>query len=189
MFRYPVKDRQHGFSLLEALVALVVLSVGALGVIGLVVSAQQSNEQALQRGRATLLVNDMLERIRANATSEALAVYAVGEGASAPIGGGQQAGGIDCRGRWEPCSSIEMARSDLEDWERQISPANNDGLPDARACISSDGATPVSQVTVSLVWQGTGPGAASNNCGSSDIANARQGVAISSRFFVEEETS
>lgn len=178
---------QRGFTLLEVLVAMVVLSLGAMGVMSLVLHAQQANEQALQRGRATLLVNDMLERLRANATRDAMAVYNVGESAHAPIGDHQQQGGSDCR--QSDCDSQALARFDLADWEHQIMQAQGehhrlDGLTQAHACIA---VTPQAQrfdVTVTLAWRGTGSGDSADEtpCASADITSARQSVSASSRY-------
>ncbi|WP_438764482.1 type IV pilus modification protein PilV [Kushneria sp. TE3] len=182
-----IPSTQRGFSLLEVLVAMVVLSLGAMGVMGLVLHAQQANEQALQRGRATLLVNDMLERVRANAHFDAMAVYNVGARAHAPIGDNQQQGGSNCR--QANCDAQALARFDLADWEHQIMQAQGehrrlDGLPQAHACIAM---TPQAQrfdVTVTLVWRGSGRGNDTNEptCGSADITSARQSVTASSRY-------
>ncbi|REC94547.1 type IV pilus modification protein PilV [Kushneria indalinina] len=178
---------QRGFTLLEVLVAMVVLSLGAMGVMGLVLHAQQANEQALQRGRATLLVNDMLERLRANTTREAMSVYNVGESAHAPIGGQQQQRGGDCRQAL--CDSQALARFDLADWEQQIMQAQGehhrlDGLPQAHACITVMPRAQRFDVTVTLAWRGTGQGGSSENtpCASDDITSARQSVRASSRY-------
>ncbi|ART62529.1 type IV pilus modification protein PilV [Kushneria marisflavi] len=182
-----IPPSQRGFSLLEVLVAMVVLSLGAMGVMSLVLHAQQANEQALQRGRATLLVNDMLERLRANATRDAMPIYNVGESAHAPIGDLQQKNGSDCR--QSTCDSQTMARFDLADWGQQITQAPGksyrlDGLQQAHACISITSQAQRFDATVTLVWRGTGRGSAPDAtvCGSSDITSARQSVTASSRY-------
>lgn len=59
--------RQHGITMVESLVALVVLSVGMLGIAGLYVSSLKAGRSALVRTQAVNLVNDMADRIRANA--------------------------------------------------------------------------------------------------------------------------
>ncbi|WP_445619597.1 type IV pilus modification protein PilV [Kushneria sp. Sum13] len=186
MMSHTCVPAQRGFSLLEVLVAMVVLSLGAMGVMGLVLHAQQANEQALQRGRATLLVNDMLERLRANATREAMAVYNVGERANAPIGDQQQQGGSDCRQM--NCDSQALARFDLADWEHQLMQAQGehrrlDGLPQAHACISVTTQAQRFDATVTLAWYGTGMGHHGDGiCGSANITSARQSVTASSRY-------
>ncbi|GHC27128.1 hypothetical protein GCM10010082_20580 [Kushneria pakistanensis] len=179
---------QRGFTLLEVLVAMVVLSLGAMGIMSLVLHAQQANEQALQRGRATLLVNDMLERLRANTSREAMSVYNVGESAHAPIGDQQYQGGGDCRQAF--CDSQTLARFDLADWEHQIMQAQGehhrlDGLPQAHACITVTTQAQRFDATVTLAWRGTGQGGRSDNssCASADITSARQSVSASSRYY------
>lgn len=188
MMSHTRMPAQRGFSLLEVLVAMVVLSLGAMGVMGLVLHAQQANEQALQRGRATLLVNDMLERLRANATREAMTVYNVGESAHAPIGDKQQQqGGSDCRQM--NCDSQALARFDLADWEHQLMQAQGehrrlDGLPQAHACINITTQAQRFDATVTLAWHGTGMGHHGDEiCGSADITSARQSVTASSRYY------
>ncbi len=57
---------QAGFSLLEVLVALLILSVGLLGLAGLQVLGLRHTGNAYFRTQATLLANEMVERIHAN---------------------------------------------------------------------------------------------------------------------------
>ena len=56
----------HGFSLIEALVALVVLSVGLLGAAGLLIGGLRDQSLALRQGQAAALLADVAGRIRAN---------------------------------------------------------------------------------------------------------------------------
>lgn len=58
--------REHGFSLLEVLVAVVVLSMGLLGLAGLQVLGLKFNHQSYERTQATLLTYDIIDRMRAN---------------------------------------------------------------------------------------------------------------------------
>ncbi|MBP0635026.1 type IV pilus modification protein PilV [Cupriavidus sp. AcVe19-6a] len=57
---------QHGFSLLEVLVAIVILSFGLLGTAGLLAKVYLAEIESYQRTQATLLLQDMAERIGAN---------------------------------------------------------------------------------------------------------------------------
>jgi type IV pilus assembly protein PilV len=59
----------HGFTLLEVLVAIVILTVGILGMAGLQGTALRSNHNAQLRSQATNLAHDMAERMRANRTT------------------------------------------------------------------------------------------------------------------------
>ncbi len=78
--------RQHGFSLIELLVALVVFSVGLLAVAGLQTVSKQANFEALQRTSASQIAYGLLEDIRVNA-DVADAYTGAGE-----IGGGSRGG-------------------------------------------------------------------------------------------------
>ncbi len=57
---------QCGFSLLEVLVAVVILSIGLLGMAGIQLKGLSSNNSANLRTQATLLANDLAERMHAN---------------------------------------------------------------------------------------------------------------------------
>jgi type IV pilus assembly protein PilV len=62
----PVAARQRGFGLLETLIAAVVLAIGLLGLASLYAVSLKSADSAQLRTRATLLAEDILERMRAN---------------------------------------------------------------------------------------------------------------------------
>jgi type IV pilus assembly protein PilV len=55
-----------GFTLLEVLVAVVVLSVGLLGLASLQVNGLRFNHSAYMRTQATLLAEELADRMRAN---------------------------------------------------------------------------------------------------------------------------
>ena len=59
-------NRNSGFSMIELLISVVIMSVGVLGMAGLQMISMQQNRSALLQGEATQLVNDILDRIRAN---------------------------------------------------------------------------------------------------------------------------
>lgn len=61
-----MKKSAVGFTLLEVLVAVLVLSFGLLGIAGLLLATVQNNTIAAQRTTATLLAQDMADRIRGN---------------------------------------------------------------------------------------------------------------------------
>ena len=58
--------KNQGFTLLEVLVTLLIVSIGFLGLAGLQVTGLRSNLSADARGQASLMVNDIIERMRAN---------------------------------------------------------------------------------------------------------------------------
>ncbi len=69
--------REHGMTLVEALVALVVLSVGLLGVAGLQLSSLRNNHNAHLRSQATALTYDIMDRMRANRVAARAGEYNV----------------------------------------------------------------------------------------------------------------
>lgn len=58
--------RQQGVSLLEVLISVVVLSIGLLGLAGLQTVSLRNNASAYQRGLATMLAYDVIDRMRAD---------------------------------------------------------------------------------------------------------------------------
>ncbi len=59
-----------GFSLLEVLIALLILSVGLLGVVGMQLSGIKYTDEAYFHSLATTQLSSMMERLRANHSSE-----------------------------------------------------------------------------------------------------------------------
>lgn len=57
---------QRGATLIEVLVAMIILAIGLLGLAGLQSVSVQSNQGAYYRSQATILANDMADRMRAN---------------------------------------------------------------------------------------------------------------------------
>jgi type IV pilus assembly protein PilV len=71
---------QRGVTLLEVLVSILVLSIGLLGYAGLQMISLKNNNSAYQRSQATLLTNDIVDRMRANMPN--LASYSVALGST-----------------------------------------------------------------------------------------------------------
>ncbi|NHZ91330.1 type IV pilus modification protein PilV [Massilia sp. CCM 8733] len=61
--------RQQGFSLIEILITMLVMSVGLLGIAGIILTNLKNNQSSQARGQATVLVNDIVDRMRANRTT------------------------------------------------------------------------------------------------------------------------
>jgi len=58
--------QQHGLTMLEILVTIIVVSVGLLGIAGLQIAGLKGTRNSALRTEATVLANDMAERMRAN---------------------------------------------------------------------------------------------------------------------------
>lgn len=60
------RSDQAGFTLVEVLVTLMVLSIGLLGLAGLHATSLRASGSAYMLTQATMLANDMADRMRAN---------------------------------------------------------------------------------------------------------------------------
>lgn len=164
----PVSFRsrsQAGVTLIEALVTFVILAVGLLGIISLQGVAKSAQHQSIQRSRAVILANDLLERIRINPAG--VLTYSAGGMATALGGGTRAAPAVDCAAM--TCNESQLAVYDLWVWERSLDGAtvtitdpdatvhNAGGLIAPRACVrfSADtGMTRSGVVEVILQWNG-----------------------------------
>lgn len=154
-------DAQGGFTLLEALVAIVIVSIGLLGLLGLQTVAVVNTSNAQARTLASIAVDDIADRMRANPADSAAAVYATSSPAdrSAPT--------ASCTNG--PCTPDDLARVDRSEWQDRV--AQN--LPEGKGyidCAAKDvaGICRVFDVTVS--WHPrTAPGqsALTGSCGPS----------------------
>ena len=71
----PGCTSQHGFTLLEVLIAVVILSVGLLGLAALQATSLKSNHASLTRSQIAILSYDMVDRMRANMPAVRLGDY------------------------------------------------------------------------------------------------------------------
>lgn len=113
-----------GFSLIEGLVVLVIMSIGMLGLAGLQVKGLKSNQNAYLRSQATIMANDMAERIRAN--SEAVAQESIKNYSKDTT----HAKCLD-----SGCTGREMLENDIAQWEQQIHSILEDAV--AVVCLDS----------------------------------------------------
>lgn len=73
---HGVERRVAGATLIEAMVALVIMSIGMLGLAGLQMTGLNDNADAERRTQGTIIVNDLIERMRANTTAVTAGTYA-----------------------------------------------------------------------------------------------------------------
>lgn len=66
MSKSPLRPRQQGFSMIEVLVTMLVVSVGLLGIAGIIVTNLKNNQSSYARSQASILANDIVDRMRAN---------------------------------------------------------------------------------------------------------------------------
>jgi type IV pilus assembly protein PilV len=151
------RNIQHGFSLIELLIALIVFSVGLLAVAGLQTVSKQANFEALQRTAGSQIAYGLLEDMRVN--GDAVDVYlAAGE-----MGGGSRGGepAPNCSGASE-CTSAQKAAHDLWFWE-QVLDGNHEmsgnagagGLVLPTLCVGGPVGGGAGIYTVTIAWRGT----------------------------------
>lgn len=148
--------RMTGFTLIEVLVTLLIFSMGLLAVAGLQTISKKANYDALQRSTASLLANDIIERMRANAMQ--LNEYTKAEGVF--IGGNTQAAApVDCT--IADCNPTQLAWYDLKEWERALDGASElvngtftGGLVSPSACITGPVGGGAGLYTIAIAWRG-----------------------------------
>ena len=120
-----VRARQRGVSLIEVLVTFVILAVGILGLAGLQARALSYGQSALYRSQATALVDDVLDRMRANRTVAVANGYLTALSATSASIVVSGTGGT------------AQALTDMKDWKAQV----ESSLPTGKASIlrSADG--------------------------------------------------
>ena len=118
-----INRRQHGFSLIEVLIAVLVLAIGLLGMAQMQANGMRSTHGAYLRTQATLLAGDVLESMRANLTAARTGNYNVTYG-NAPTGS-------------------TIADDDVNGWLTNVAL-----LPSGQGQISTNG----NDVTVAIRW-------------------------------------
>ena len=128
-------DRQHGFALLEALIAALVLSIGLLGMAALQSSALRNNQSSLDRSQAVILSYSILESMRSNLTVARAGGYDIGNTCLPPTAG----------------SSV--VSNDLHTWITQIQASLNDTAAcGSIACVASPAPDPTRVCTITVTW-------------------------------------
>ncbi len=122
MSRHTSHTPQHGFSMLEVLIAVLVFSLGMVGLGGLLIFALQSNHVAYLRTQATFLAHGMADRMSANLVG----VWNGDYNRDYPTGDVQ-----DCTGG---CTPAQLAAYDRAIWSSQLQAF----LPNVKASITCD---------------------------------------------------
>ena len=165
--------QQHGFSLVELLIALLLFSIGLLSIVGLQTISKQSNFEAIQRTTAAQIAQGLLEEMRLN--GDAIAIYlAAGE-----VGQGSR--GAEPAPKCVPgaeCNSAQKAAHDLWFWEQVLdgnlettAGTGTGGLILPALCITGAAGGVAGIYQVSVVWHGT----ASINNGVNNACGAASG--------------
>lgn len=149
--RSSCKQAARGSGLVEVMVALLVFATAMTGLLLTHLEARRGAAEALQRSVATLLAQDLLERIRGNPAEAGTYATLNLVGGSAGLAPPQQ----DCTS--SACTPLQLARYDLWHWQYQLLGFNErrdkrvlGGLASPDACIALSSHT----LTLALVWLG-----------------------------------
>jgi len=117
--------RTRGTTLVEVLVSMVVLATGLTGMMSLQVVSLRVTHDALLMTRATMLAQDMAERLYANPAGYTSGAYSM-------VDAGEHSDCFTVAG----CSPAAMAATDVAQWQALVSRL----LPDGHAVICIDSA-------------------------------------------------
>lgn len=131
--------RQGGFTLVEVLVTVIVLAIGLLGLAGLQLNGMRYTHSAYQRSQATILTNDIIDRMRANRATAEDGAYDIAIGAAASE--------VSCRGTETNCTPANLAAADLFEWKQALAAV----LPAGDGAVQQDGGS----LTVTIQWDDT----------------------------------
>lgn len=112
-----------GFTLLEVLIAIVIFSIGMLGLASLQIIGFRLTSDSLLRTQATILANDMIDRMRSNVTATALGVNSPYNNPAGVSNGNANCLGLASSGGNAnvSCTSTQMAGEDFFEWNASIS--------------------------------------------------------------------
>lgn len=132
---------QGGFTLLEVLVALLVLSLGLLGLAGLQTMSLKFNAQSYQRTQATMLIDSMIDRMRANPDAVNSGVYN-----NVPHGATAATYSFSATCPQQCADADDLAKYDIHQWLAAITAPGV--LTNGKGAISFDG----TRHTVTITW-------------------------------------
>jgi type IV pilus assembly protein PilV len=171
---------QTGFAIIEVLVTLLVLLIGLLGLAGLLLQSQRHEVETYQRAQALIVLQDIVERIKANRKAASCYVVTTDTATGSPyLGSGGSVTSTCTAGVSE---KDDRALLDIAEWNNlllgstELASSTNSskvgGLINARGCVSFDATTKL--YTATVAWQGLGASAApgsGTNCGKGNYAD------------------
>lgn len=147
------RNLDHGFSLIEVLVALLVLSIGLLGLAMLQTTSLKFNTDSYSRTQATFLVYDIIDRMRTNPAGRSGGSYDVGTATVTTIISNYQtckSSICNCDNAASTCSASNLALYDLGKWyemQDKLLPGAS-SVAANRSTIARAGNT----ITITLRW-------------------------------------
>jgi type IV pilus assembly protein PilV len=118
----------RGFTMVEVLVSIVIVAIGLLGMAGLTAASLKSNNTSYYRSQATVLANDILDRMRANVVQARGQQYDIAAGPAYTAAAGT------------------LQRFDCEEWFAAVQAA----LPGGTGTVDVNAGT----ATIVITWDG-----------------------------------
>jgi type IV pilus assembly protein PilV len=134
-----IRHKESGFTLLEVMVALLISAIGLLGLAALQVSARNNLDASFQYSQASLMAQDLAERMRANPAGMRAGLYSAidtenGAGSSTDCSGG--------------CTPAAIAGNDIIAWTHAIQNSELLLLGIGRTRLNG------SRVEITVMWNG-----------------------------------
>lgn len=129
-------DQERGFTLIEVLVTVIILAIGLLGLAGLQLSGLRYTHSAYQNSQATILGNDIIDRMRVNRLVAEAGDYNIAIGATPTS--------ASCIGIGANCPPETLADADLTEWKQSLAAI----LPLGDGAIAQNGTT----FTITVQW-------------------------------------
>lgn len=156
--------KSYGFGLIELLIALVIISLGLLGLAALQVSSLQKTQQTRGYEQASSALQDLVERIGANATAAKNGDFDFSNLNSAD---NTLPSAADCTS--VNCSQSEMARYILRNWALPLPAA----LPSPRFSVEKTTIASGAMMTLTLTWDASLSGQGAASCAASTVDSAQ----------------
>lgn len=161
---------QHGFSMIEVLMAGLLVAIGVLGLIQAQLSLVSHSQSGLHRTQAMILISDIADRIRNNRDAAASGLYVVSSDTYA----------LDAQPHCnialiEGCSTQELAAYDVWEWQaliqgvHHVTEGNVALLPGGQGSVTQ---TVAGHYTVTVSWQEASAGGLSDD----DTAIVRRSI-------------
>lgn len=129
----------RGFSLIEVLVAVLIVAVGVLGIAALQITTTAHTESSLQRGQASMLAREIIERMRINVDEVKAGNYDINSLPTLTT---------NCTGSGADCSPAQIRAHDLRLWSARVTSL----MPSGNASIVTDTSVDPVEVVVTLSW-------------------------------------
>lgn len=142
-YHHTTGTHSRGFTLIEVLVTMLILAVGLLGLAGLQTTGLRYNVSAYQRTQATVLANDILDRMRSN--------RAVADTGGYNTRNDQLPGSYssNCLSTTANCTPADLASHDIREWKTDI----ENTLPGGQAQVTSQPASGTGVLhTIAVQW-------------------------------------